>query len=148
MEEAVVAFLIKGIPNNFTNFTGKHLCWGLFFNPCVIHWSCRILRMSKLSRCVWLWPPMFERKIDTNFLCIILSMPNFITVSAFFNKQQISNVTILSMSPSYKFWCIKTLKEKILCLAFMDVILVSLLLTLNILHTLLRCFNDMMFPML
>ena len=47
-------FSKKGIPRNFAKFTGKHLCWSLFFNK-VAGWDPQLYSKRGCSTGVFLW---------------------------------------------------------------------------------------------
>ena len=32
MKQPLEVFFKKGVPKNFTNFTGKHLCWSIYLH--------------------------------------------------------------------------------------------------------------------
>ena len=45
-------FFKKNVLKNFANFTGKHLCWSLFFNKVTGLRACSFIKKSLQHRCV------------------------------------------------------------------------------------------------
>ena len=59
-------FCIKSVLKNFAKFTGKHLCWSLFFNVVAGLRLATLLKKRLQHRC---FPVRFEKFLITPFFC-------------------------------------------------------------------------------
>ena len=57
--------LAGGVFENFANFTGKHLCWSLFFTKLQVFRPATLLKKRLLHRC---FPVKFEKFLRTPVL--------------------------------------------------------------------------------
>ena len=87
---------------NFANFTGKHLCWSLFFNKVSFERSATLLKKRLQHRC---FPVKFAKYLRASFFTEHLRwlLLNFVLKQSYMTAFALSN-SFLKFSENRPFW--------------------------------------------